>query len=77
MDGVKEPHSKRKSSAVDSNFKRKSTELNHVKCYNCGEKGHIANTYPANVTKPNMVCRDEQQLLVWCVRLPLCVGVAK
>jgi len=41
MDGIKEPHSKSKGSAVDSNFKRKSTELNHVKCYICGEKGHI------------------------------------
>jgi len=49
MDGSKELKNK---SAADS--KAESTELNHVKCYNCGEKGHVTTTCPAKVTKPNM-----------------------
>ena len=32
-----------------------------MKCYNCGERGHIATTCPANLTKRNMFCRGEQQ----------------
>ena len=61
MDVSKEPKSKSSISAADS--KGKSTELSHVKCYNCGERGHIATTCPANPTKANMFCRGEQQQL--------------
>ena len=63
VDGVQESHSKSKISAVDSALKWKSAELSHVKCYNCGEKGHIATTCPANVTKAHVLCGSEQQLL--------------
>ena len=40
MDGSKEHKNKSNNSAADS--KGKSTDLSHVKCYNCGERGHIA-----------------------------------
>ena len=57
----KELKNKSNTSAADS--KGKSTERNHVKCYNCGEKGHVATTCLAKVTKSTMFCRGEQQQL--------------
>ena len=45
MDVSKEPKSKSGISAADS--KGKSTGISHVKCYNCGERGHIATTWAA------------------------------